>query len=196
MNDKVKMKSLEDDMKKFGYTIKKESETKSDITLIIDEVLNKNQIKKLSKSLEKEYKTNTNIYTVSKVVKQELVKNAIYSVLIALVGILVYVSFRFKFNYAVAAIVALFHDVTIIILFFCIFKLEISTIFIAAMLTIIGYSINDTIVTFDMIRENYIKMRDEKEMEFKKSKKDAKKKGSKKNLPVRVIEDEDLVELF
>lgn len=195
LNDKVKMKSLEDDMKKFGYTIKKKSETKSDITLIIDEVLNKNQIKKLSKSLEKEYKTNTNIYTVSKVVKQELVKNAIYSVLIALVGILVYVSFRFKFNYAVAAIVALFHDVTIIILFFCIFKLEISTIFIAAMLTIIGYSINDTIVTFDMIRENYIKMRDEKEMEFKKSKKDAKKKGSKKNLPVRVIEDEDLVDL-
>ena len=65
-------------------------------------------------------------------------------------------SFRL-IKYAIAAIAALIHDVLMIILFFCIFKLEINSLFIAAMLTIIGYSINDTIVTFDMIRENYTK---------------------------------------
>ena len=73
------------------------------------------------------------------------------------IGILIYIAFRFKFNYAVAAIIALIHDSLIIFLFFCVFRIEITTIFIAAVLTIIGYSINDTIVTFDMIRDNYNK---------------------------------------
>ncbi len=62
---------------------------------------------------------------------------------------------RFKFDYAISGIIALLHDVVITICFFSIFRLEIDTIFIAAILTIIGYSINDTIVTFDMIRERY-----------------------------------------
>ena len=109
----------------------------------------------MTEKLENEYDTDTDIYTVSKLVKQELTKNAIYSLLIACIGIVIYVSIRFKFNYAISALVALFHDVLLTVLFFLVFKVEITTIFIAAVLTIIGYSINDTIVTFDMIRENY-----------------------------------------
>ena len=75
----------------------------------------------------------------------------------ASIGIVIYVAIRFKFTYAIAAIIALIHDVLMVILFFANFNIEITTIFIAAILTIIGYSINDTIVTFDMIRENYTK---------------------------------------
>ena len=182
-------------MKKDGYTIKKQEETDSDITIVIKEVLNKTQTEKLSKSLEKEYNTNTDIYTVSKIVKQQLTKNAIYSVLLATVGILLYVSLRFKFDYAVSAIVALIHDVAIIIFFFCIFELEIDTMFIAAILTIIGYSINDTIVTFDMIRENYAKRLKEKEEKVKEQKKENKKLAKGKAVLIKKFTDEDLIDL-
>ena len=68
-------------------------------------------------------------------------------------GIIIYVSFRFKFSYAVSGVVALVHDVLIMVALFAIFNFEVSSMFIAALLAIIGYSINDTIVTFDRIRE-------------------------------------------
>ena len=90
-------------------------------------------------------------------VKKELIKNALIALVIAVLGIIVYVSLRFRFNYAVSAVIALIHDALITIFFFGVFKIEINSIFIAAILTIIGYSINDTIVTFDMIRKNYNK---------------------------------------
>ena len=71
-----------------------------------------------------------------------------------MIGIIIYLSFRFKFSYAVAAVVALVHDVCIVFALFAIFHIEISVMFIAAILAIIGYSVNDTIVGFDRIREN------------------------------------------
>ena len=84
-----------------------------------------------------------------------MVKNAVKSLLFASIGIIIYVAIRFRFNYAISGIVALVHDVLFTFLFFSVFKIQIDSIFIAAILTIIGYSINDTIVTFDIIRENY-----------------------------------------
>lgn len=182
-NEKVKLKTLEQELKDSKYTIKKTEDSKNDITVTIDEVLDKNHIKKLSQKIEKEYNTDTDIYTVSKVVKQELTKNAIKSLLFASIGILIYVACRFKFNYAISALAALLHDVVMIILFFCIFKLEITSIFIAAILTIIGYSINDTIVTFDMIRENY-----KKKLQQKIGKR-------KKNIEEIHLNDEELIDL-
>lgn len=152
-NEFVQINDIKKEIKNFDYTIKKEEETENDITITIKEVLNKEGIEELSLKLESDYETTTDIYTVSKIVKQDLTKNAIYSLIIASIGILIYIAFRFKFNYAIAAIIALIHDSLIIFLFFSIFGIEITTIFIAAVLTIIGYSINDTIVTFDMIRE-------------------------------------------
>lgn len=154
-NENVSLSKLKNDLKDMKYTIKKTSKTDNDVTVTIDEVLDKDEIKDLTNKLEEKYDSTTDIYVVSKIVKQELTKNAIYSLILASVAIVIYISLRFKFNYAVAGIAALLHDVTIVILFFCIFKIEITSIFIAAILTIIGYSINDTIVTFDMIRENY-----------------------------------------
>lgn len=187
-NDKVDLKSLTNYLKTRKYTIKKTEETKENITVTIDEVLDKEPIKELSNNLEEKYETNTDIYTVSKVVKQELTKNAIYSLLIASIGILIYIAIRFKLNYAISAIIALVHDVTIIILFFCIFKLEITSIFIAAILTIIGYSINDTIVTFDMIRENYNKA-------LSKKKPTTKKHGKKTEVIEAKLTKEELIDV-
>ena len=138
-----------------GYTINKLDKTKDSTTIVINEKLTKEEIESLSNKLEEEYKVSSNIYVVSDLVKKQLIKNAIMAVLISLIGIIIYVSFRFRFNYAISGIVALVHDVLVTIIFFGIFKLQIDSVFIAAILTIIGYSINDTIVTFDMVRRNY-----------------------------------------
>ena len=193
VNDKVNLKSVSAEIKDLKYTIKKSEETSSNVIVTIDQVLDKDDIKKLSSKLEEEYHTDTDIYTVSKVVKQELTKNAIYSLVIASIGILIYIAIRFRFNYAISAIMALVHDVTIIILSFCIFKIEITSIFIAAVLTIIGYSINDTIVTFDMIRENYKKRLALKQ---KRNIKSVNKKSKKKDEVVVVnLDKEELISL-
>ncbi len=84
---------------------------------------------------------------------EEIRNKAITSVLIASALMLAYISYRFQFKYGVAAIVALVHDVLITLSFYAIFRLPVNSSFIAAILTIVGYSINDTIVIFDRIRE-------------------------------------------
>lgn len=84
----------------------------------------------------------------------ELLANARWALLIAGVLMLLYITVRFKFSYAVTAILALVHDVLVIVSVFAIFRLEVESAFIAAILTIVGYSINNTIVIFDRMREN------------------------------------------
>ena len=144
-----------EEIKPDDYNIIKRDSNKDSTTIVIEEILNKEQIDELETKLEDEYHASTNIYVVSDIVKKQLIKNAIFAILLSLLGIIIYVSIRFKFSYAISGIVALIHDVLVTIIFFGIFKLEIDSVFIAALLTIIGYSINDTIVTFDMIRKNY-----------------------------------------
>lgn len=156
---------LEDDLKELNYTLKDSNITDKESIYIIDEVLEKDSIKELNNYIMDEYEVSSDIYVVSDVVKKDLVKNAIYSLLLSSVAIVIYVSFRFKFNYAISGIIALVHDVLFTVLFFGIFGIEIDSVFIAAILTIIGYSINDTIVTFDMIRENYNKKKEIKSKE-------------------------------
>jgi len=94
------------------------------------------------------------VNTVDPEMAKELARNAIYAVLISCIGIIIYVSIRFEWRFAVAAIIALLHDAFMVIAVFSIFRLEVDLTFIVAVLTIIGYSINDTIVIFDRIREN------------------------------------------
>lgn len=79
---------------------------------------------------------------------------ALIAMLLAIVAMLVYIGFRFEFRFATAAILALVHDVLIVLAVYAWFKIPIDSGFVAAMLTVIGYSINDTIVVFDRIREN------------------------------------------
>jgi preprotein translocase subunit SecF len=84
----------------------------------------------------------------------QLRNKAIAVTLAALVGILVYIAARFEWTYGAAAVIAVFHDVLVTLGFFSIFQIEISLNVIAALLTLVGFSVNDTIVVFDRIREN------------------------------------------
>jgi preprotein translocase subunit SecF len=99
-------------------------------------------------------KASFEINTVDTEMAKELGRNAIYAVLLSCIGIVIYVSIRFEWRFGLAAILALMHDAFLVITVFSIFRLEVDLIFITAVLTIIGYSINDTIVIFDRIREN------------------------------------------
>ena len=83
----------------------------------------------------------------------ELQKKALIAILIASVGMLSYITIRFQFVYGAAAITALLHDIFILISVYAIFRIPVNSPFIAAILTVLGYSINDTIVVFDRIRE-------------------------------------------
>jgi SecD/SecF fusion protein len=99
--------------------------------------------------------------TVGPQVGSELKTSAIWALTIALIAQLIYITFRFELRYAVGAILALFHDAWMGITVLAVFYLEIDMSVIAALLTIIGYSINDTIVVFDRVRENTPKYRKE-----------------------------------
>jgi preprotein translocase subunit SecF len=95
-----------------------------------------------------------NVEIVGPKVGAELRNQAILVTLYALAGMLVYIAFRFEWAYGAAAVLAVFHDVLITLGFFSLLHFEISLTVIAALLTLVGYSMNDTIVIFDRIREN------------------------------------------
>jgi len=87
-------------------------------------------------------------------VGKDLTQKAILAVVFSWVGMLIYIAFRFEFRHAVGGIVGVIHDVTIVVGIFSIFAIEFTLTIVAALLTIIGYSIHDTIVVFDRVREN------------------------------------------
>ncbi len=92
--------------------------------------------------------------SIGGLVGKEFTRNAIYAVILSFISIVLYVSLRYEFSYAMAAIIALLHDLIIVMGIYALMGREISLNVVAAILTIIGYSINDTIVVFDRIREN------------------------------------------
>ena len=147
-------KEITNDFKDLGYKNAEVSMINNKTIYVkMSDSLGKNDISKVTSHFQNEYGASVENGAVSTIVKQELVKNAILSVLLAVIGIIIYVSLRFTFHFAVAAIIALLHDAFFVIAMFSIFRLEVNTIFIAAILTILGYSINDTVVIFDRIRE-------------------------------------------
>ncbi|MCY4245723.1 MAG: protein translocase subunit SecF [Gammaproteobacteria bacterium] len=89
----------------------------------------------------------------------ELTELGSLAMLYALIGILVYVAWRFQWRFALGSVAALVHDVLIVVGFFSVFRIEFSLPVLAAVLAVIGYSLNDTIVVFDRIRENFRRMR-------------------------------------
>ena len=94
------------------------------------------------------------VESVGPKIGKELRSAAIWATIISLILILIYVSFRFEFIFAVGAVVALFHDVMVTLSFFSLLDMEVNLTVVAAFLTIVGYSLNDTIVVMDRIREN------------------------------------------
>ncbi|WP_281213878.1 protein translocase subunit SecF [Shewanella insulae] len=103
--------------------------------------------------------TQKRVEFVGPQVGKELAEQGGLAVLVALICILIYVSFRFEWRLALGSVAALAHDVIITLGVFSIFQLEFDLTVLAGVLTVVGYSLNDTIVVFDRIRENFLKMR-------------------------------------
>lgn len=103
--------------------------------------------------------TFASVESVGPKVSGELISKAVYAVLAALVAIVAYIWLRFEWQFAVGAVVALIHDVAVTIGLWAVFQFKFDLATIAALLTIVGYSINDTVVVFDRARENLIKFK-------------------------------------
>ena len=99
-------------------------------------------------------------------VSSELLKSGIIAIALSLAAMLFYIWIRFEWQFSLGAILALFHDVLITLGFFSLFELEINLSIVAAILTIVGYSMNDTVVIFDRVRENLKKFSDIKIFEL------------------------------
>lgn len=118
-----------------------------------DVKLKKDEVAEIKEYFNQEYGSEPNVSTVSTIVGEELVKNAVLALIYASIGIILYVALRFEIYFAITAIIALLHDAFFILVLFSITRIEFDITIIAAILAVVGYSINDTIVTFDRIRE-------------------------------------------
>ncbi|WP_051251183.1 protein translocase subunit SecF [Paenibacillus harenae] len=121
-----------------------------------DDVLQSDKETQLKKDFAEKFDADASmeVNTVDVEMAKELQLNALKAMFVASIGIIVYIAIRFEWRFAVAAVISLAHDAFIVISLFSILRLEVNLPFIVAILTIIGYSINDTIVVFDRIREN------------------------------------------
>lgn len=135
----------------------------SELEIIIqDGVLTEDTNNKLLNDIKKELKLDDktiNSETIGGTIGKELKEKAFLATIIAMIAMLIYIGIRFELSFGLAAIIALIHDVLITVGVYAIFGIPVNTPFIAAILTIVGYSINDTIVVFDRIRENSKRMR-------------------------------------
>ena len=147
----LKMNLGDVNVKKFGkendYLIKIEAKKSTD----------ENFIKSLNDSLVSDLGTNVNFRRVENVgpkVSSELLKKGLLAISLSLAAMLFYIWIRFEWQFSVGAIVALIHDVVITVGFFSVLSYEINLSIVAAVLTIVGYSMNDTVVIYDRVREN------------------------------------------
>ena len=125
------------------------------ITTQLDVEANQSTIDQIEKTIIAQFAVeDINRRSIGKQVSRELAQKGWQAVLLALVVILVYVSWRFRLRYAIGAVAAVTHDVIIAMGIFALFRIQVNLATIAAFLTIVGYSLNDTIVIFDRIREN------------------------------------------
>ncbi len=135
-------------------SIKINGENNNIASVFSKEAISTETMNKAKETLRKSYDGEISDNVVQPVIGRELVRNAMIISVLAWLAVLAYVSIRFKWDYALSGIVALVHDVFIILAFCSILRMEINTDIIAVMLAIIGYSINNSIVVFDRIREN------------------------------------------
>jgi len=127
------------------------------------ENLEENFIENLKNELKKDLGNSFNFRRVESVgpkVSSELLKSGILAIFLSLGAMLIYIWIRFEWQFSLGAIAAIFHDVIITLGFFSILNLEINLSIVAAVLTIVGYSMNDTVVIFDRVRENLKKFSD------------------------------------
>lgn len=129
-------------------------------------VLSEDKVAEVQSYFNEKYGIQPTVSVISPIVGEELVKNAIFAIGIAAIGMIIYVTIRFEFFFGLTAIIALLHDAFIVLAVFSITRIEFDINIVAAILTIIGYSINNTIVVFDRIRED-IRKRKKRVKSFK-----------------------------
>jgi len=156
--NKADVNTIIDKYAKDKYSTKLASEGK-EIQIIVQEgVLNEEKTNALIDEIKEKYSLEDSALigkeSIGATVGNELKKKALLALGVASIAMLIYITARFEFSYAAASIIALLHDVLITLSFYAIFGIQANSPFIAAILTIVGYSINDTIVIFDRIREN------------------------------------------
>ena len=156
LRDNLKEMSLGDiSVKKFG--------NETDFLIKFENSDNKNVIEDIKINLDKSFGNNFNFRRVENVgpkVSSELLRSGIIAISLALMLMLIYIWIRFEWQFSLGAILALFHDVIVTLGLFSLLGLEINLSIIAAVLTIVGYSMNDTVVIFDRVRENLRKYAD------------------------------------
>lgn len=122
----------------------------------VDKPMSRQEIQTIKANFQKAFNVTPQVQEqrVDPIVGRELARNAIMATAIASLAIVIYVALRFEWMFGIAAVLALIYDAMFTVGMFSLLRLEVDIVFIAAILTIIGYSINDTIVIFDRIREN------------------------------------------
>ena len=158
-NEKLKLQDIKKDIKDLEYKVENiEQLDESRVYVIIDNVLDNKDTSKVEEYFNEKYDATTSVGVISNQVKKDITANAIKALIYACIGMIIYITIRFKFSYGVSAIMALVHDSVMVLILFSLLRLEVNSMFIAAILSIIGYSINNTIVIFDRIRENKTKL--------------------------------------
>ena len=133
---------------------------KGNFLIKVEQTDNKQTIPLIKKNLLENLSDEVNFRRVEKVgpkVSSELLKSGIISICLALFAMLFYIWIRFEWQFSLGSIIALFHDVVITLGIFSLLSIEINLSIVAAVLTIVGYSMNDTVVIYDRIRENLSK---------------------------------------
>ncbi|WP_246637668.1 protein translocase subunit SecF [Crassaminicella profunda] len=160
LNKQVAVKEVKEVIKEFDLDadILHVGEAKHEIMIKTKKDLNSKERQKVFEVLQTKYKLKDTDFRQAEQfgpsIGEEIQKKAFLSVAIAAIGMLIYITFRFEFKFGASAIITLLHDILVVLAVFAIFRIQINSSFVAAMLTIVGYSINDTIVVFDRIREN------------------------------------------
>ena len=168
---KINVSSLRDNLSQMnlGDVSVKNFGNESDFLIKFENNENKNVIEEIKMNLDKSFGNNFNFRRVENVgpkVSAELLRSGVIAISVALFLMLVYIWIRFEWQFSLGAIVALFHDVIVTLGVFSLLGLEINLSIIAAVLTIVGYSMNDTVVIFDRVRENLRKYSDIKIFEL------------------------------
>ena len=162
---KINVSSLRDNLNQMnlGDVSVKNFGNEKDFLIKFENNNNKNVIEEIKSNLDKSFGNNFSFRRVENVgpkVSAELLKSGVIAISVALVLMLIYIWIRFEWQFSLGAILALFHDVIVTLGLFSILGLEINLSIIAAVLTIVGYSMNDTVVIFDRVRENLRKYSD------------------------------------
>ena len=170
-DSKIKVSSLRDSLKQMslGDVSVKNFGNETDFLIKFENNNDKNIIEKIKTKLDESFGNNFNFRRVENVgpkVSAELLRSGVIAISVALILMLIYIWIRFEWQFSLGAIAALFHDVIVTLGLFSILGLEINLSIIAAVLTIVGYSMNDTVVIFDRVRENLRKYSDIKIFEL------------------------------